>query len=190
MEGKLILIYGPSGSGKGELIAHIRKTFPEIVFPLSATTRAMRPGEREGEVYHFLSSEDFDAKIAAGEFLEWAEFGGNRYGTLRSEITPALESGKTVLREVEVQGVRSIRALLPREQVVVIFIYAGAWEGLEKRIRARAPITEEELEKRRSRYEDELSYRGEADFEVENLEGRLNEAKALIESLVRKIVAR
>jgi guanylate kinase len=189
MQGTFIVIFGPSGSGKGELIAHIRKTFPEIVFARSDATRAMRPGERDGEVYHFVSNEAFDVKIAENGFLEWAEYSGNRYGTPKSEIAPHLEAGKTVLKEMEVQGVRLVRAALPREQVAVIFISAGEWDALEKRIRARAPITEEELVKRRERYEDELSYRGEADYEIENLEGKLSEAKQRIEELVRSIIS-
>lgn len=189
MQGKLILIYGPSGSGKGELIAHIRATFPELVFPVSCTTRAIRPGEQDGLVYHFISNEVFDSRVSAGEFLEWAEFGGNRYGTLKEEILPALERGKSVLREVDVQGVRAIRAMLPGEQVAVIFIHAGSWEALERRVRARAPITEEELAKRRKRYEDELSYRSEATYEIENKEGALDAAKKEIETLVRSLIS-
>lgn len=189
MAGKFIVVFGPSGSGKGELIAHVRKTFPQIVFARSTVTRVMRPGEKDGEPYLFVSGEDFDAAVGADGFLEWAEYGNNRYGTTKAEVLPYLTDGKTVLKEMEVQGVRQVRAMLPKERVAVIFIFAGEWEALEKRIRARAPITEEELEKRRERYEDELSYRGEADFEVENLEGKLDEAKARIEALVRNIIA-
>jgi guanylate kinase len=190
MKGKFIVIFGPSGSGKGELIAHIRAAFPEIVFARSDATRAMRPGERDGEVYHFLAREAFDAKVAADGFLEWAEYGGNRYGTSKEEVVPFLEEGKTVLKEMDVQGVRQVRAALPKEQVSVIFISAGPWEGLERRIRARAPITDEELKKRRERYEDESSYGSEADFTVENLEGKLDEAKRQIEEFVRMNIVR
>lgn len=189
MTGKFIIVFGPSGSGKGELISHIRKTFPDIVFARSDATRAMRPGEVDGEVYHFVTREAFDAKIEADDFLEWAEYGGNRYGTPTSEVIPFLAEGKTVLKEMDVQGVRLVRNVLPRERVVVIFISAGPWEALEKRILARAPIADDELVKRRERYEDESSYRSEADFEVENLEGKLDDAKAHIERLVRDSIA-
>lgn len=189
MAGKFIVIFGPSGSGKGELIAHIRKTFPDMVFARSDATRAMRPGERDGEVYHFVRSEAFDAKAKEDGFLEWAEYGGNRYGTPKSEVIPFLEAGKTVLKEMDVQGVRQVRAALPREQVAVIFISAGPWEGLERRIRARAPITDEELMKRKERYEDESSYASEADFIVENLEGKLDEAKARIEAILQGVIS-
>src|SRR3989344_3740507 len=105
MQGKFILVIGPSGSGKGTLINHARSLFPQIAYPKSCTTRSPRGGDSDKN-YLFLSHEDFSEKIKDGEFLEWAEYGGNYYGTLKSEVTRLLEQGRVVLKELEVQGVR------------------------------------------------------------------------------------
>jgi len=189
MQGKFILVIGPSGSGKGTLIGHIRPLFPSLVYPKSCTTRAMRAGEKNGEHYYYLTLEDFKARIARGEFLEWAEYGGNYYGTLNSEVMPSLAEGKFALKELEVQGVRQIREKLPKEQLAVVFINAGTWADMEARIRARAPMPEAELQKRQSRYEDEMSYMQQADFVIENPFGRLEDAKKEFEATVRKLVS-
>lgn len=168
MTGTLILVSGPSGSGKGTLIANLKKTHPSLTYPVSATTRAPRPGEVAGQNYYFLSSAEFDQKIADGAFLEWAEFGGNRYGTLVSEILPALEAGKTVVREVEIQGVESILLKLPRKNVTLIFIGVTDWEVLKARIIQRAPISEAELSLRKERFIEEMHFMKNADVVVSN----------------------
>jgi guanylate kinase len=187
MTGKLILVLGPSGSGKSSLIAHIRSTYSDIVFPVSCTTRELRPGEKNGAVYHFLSAHEFQDKINRSEFLEWARYGGNLYGTLKSEILPAFERGRLVIREVEAQGARSILALLPKGNVVIVFVDAGPWEALERRILARAPMSAEELEKRRKRYEEDISFRTEASYVVQNPEGALPDAKRQFEDIIRSL---
>lgn len=188
MNGKFILVIGPSGSGKGTLINHIRPLFPSLVYPKSATTRAIRDGERDGEHYYFLSREDFQKRVQRGDFLEWAEYGGNYYGTLSSEVMPLLMRGETALKELEVQGARQIRSTLPKEQLVIIFVNAGSWEEMEARIRARAPISETELEKRKDRYEDEMSFMAEADFVVENPSGKVEDAKQKLEAVIRSLI--
>jgi guanylate kinase len=148
---------------------------PELVFPVSCTTRVPRPGEVEGEKYHFVTQEEFESRRASGEFLEWAPYGGNYYGTLKSQILQPLAIGKTVVREVEVQGARQILALMP--EVAIIFIDAGSWEHLERRIQARAPISDVELLARRKRYEDETTFKNQADAIVYNPNGGLEQAK-------------
>ena len=168
MTGTLILVSGPSGSGKGTLIANLKKTHPSLTYPVSATTRAPRPGEVAGQNYYFLSSAEFDQKIADGAFLEWAEFGGNRYGTLVSEILPALEAGMTVVREVEIQGVESFLLNLPRKNVSLIFIGVTDWEVLKARIIQRAPISEVELSLRKERFIEEMHFMKNADVVVSN----------------------
>ncbi|MCI0532789.1 guanylate kinase [bacterium] len=184
----MILIIGPSGSGKSTLIEYIRARFPEIVYPTSCTTRARRDGEKEGDVYHFVGIDEFKERESRGEFLETASYGGHWYGTLKSEIFPALESGKVVLREVEVQGARLIKERIPRERLVIIFIDSGSWEELTKRITNRAKISHEELEKRRRRYEDEISFKESADYIVRNSEGHIEEAKNEIAKIIGTII--
>jgi guanylate kinase len=107
----------------------------------------------ENAHYKFLSEEEFKQWIDEGKFLEWAEYSGNYYGTLRAEVEAALAEGKTLLKEMEVQGVRQIRETLPKEQLLTVFISAGSWDALEARIRARAPISDEEVALRRKRYD-------------------------------------
>lgn len=175
--GTLVLVVGVSGSGKGALLKEARLAFPDAVYPVSCTTRAIRPKEREGETYHFISDTEFDARIAADDFLEWASYGGYRYGTLKNEILPALQAGKMVVREVDVQGVQAIRAALPTARIVTIFVHAGSWETLEQRIMSRAPMTVEELEKRRARFTDEMQFAEEADVVIDNCDGAFEQAR-------------
>lgn len=188
MQGRFILVIGPSGSGKGTLINHIRPLFPSLVYPKSATTRALRDGEKHGEHYYFLSREDFQKRVQRGDFLEWAEYGGNYYGTLSSEVIPLLVENKTALKELEVQGARQVRSTLPHDQLTIIFVNAGSWDEMEARIRARAPISEIELEKRKERYEDEMGFMAEADFVVDNPSGKIEEAKVQFEHIIRSLV--
>lgn len=187
MRGKLILVIGPTGSGKSTLLAYLHEQMPELVFPISCTTRTIRPGEVVGEKYFFITKEEFEKREAQGDFLEWAVYGGNYYGTLKSEILPAIEAGKTVVREVEVQGARQIQELLPEEKLKILFINAGSWENLEKRVRARAPITEVELLARRKRYEDETTFMHEADVVVDNSDGGLEQAKKDLVGAIKKL---
>lgn len=186
MSGKFFLIIGPSGSGKGTLVDFIRTNNDELglVFPVSCTTRERRPGEKEGKTYYFVSEEEFKERIDKEEFLEWAEYGGNLYGTLKSEIVDPLKAGQSVLREVEIQGANSIMNLFSRKDLFVIYIDAGSWEKMERRIKARAPIGEEELRLRKERFEKEIKFKEEADFVIENHDGKLLEAR---KSLLNKI---
>lgn len=189
-QGTLILVIGPTGSGKGTLVEEIRKRIPDLVFPVSCTTRAMRPGEEEGKTYYFVTREEFEARRERGEFIEWAEYSHNLYGTLKSEIMPYIEQGKVVLREIEVQGARQILELFPRELLRVIYIDAGSWEDLERRITQRAPMEAPELMARRKRYEDETTFKPQADIVIENRDGALEEAKSSFEQAVRTIMKR
>ncbi len=190
MKGKLVLVIGPTGSGKGTLLAYVREKIPGLVFPVSCTTRAPRPGEKEGQTYFFVSLEEFKRRVEAGEFLEHASYGGNQYGTLKSEILPRVEEGKVVIREVEVQGARQIQKTMPPELLRIVYVDAGSWEDLERRVRARAPIGQPELEARRTRYEDETSFKSQASVIVSNPDGKIEEAKQAfleaIESIARE----
>ena len=185
MEGKLFLILGPSGSGKGTVIAHLRSAFPSAVFPTSCTTRTPRPGEKEGEVYNFIDKDEFKRRIDAGEFLEWAVVhNDNYYGTLKHPILDSLKDGKTVIREVDMQGVQSIVELLPREQVISIFITAHSWENLKERILKRSELPAEELEHRKASFEREMEFSKECDHIVISEEGKIEEANEKVVKLI------
>jgi len=190
MSGRFILVVGPSGSGKSALLDHLRTVHPEIIFPVSCTTRAPRPGEVMGEKYYFINKEDFEKRREVGDFLEWAAYGGNFYGTLKSEILSPLAQGKTVVREVEVQGARQLLAKVNQETLRVIFIDAGSWEDLERRIRARAPMSEVELLARRKRYEDETAFKPQANRVVQNADGKLEEAKKSFVKTVEELISK
>ena len=137
---KLFVVSGPSGAGKGTLVAQVRTQRPDLGLTVSATTRQPRPGEIDGVSYHFLTVEDFDARVQAGEFLEWANVHGNRYGTLVSEVTRNLEAGHSVILEIDVQGALNVRKVYP--EAVLVFIEPPSMEVLEQRLRGRG--TEDE----------------------------------------------
>jgi guanylate kinase len=137
----------------------------------------MRPGEVNGVVYHFLSNAAFDAKIARGDFLEWAIYGGNRYGTLLADVLAPIADGKVVVDELESQGVRSLQHVIPPENLRILYIDAGSWSDLQARILSRAHISPEELEKRREHYEDERTFMPQAFRIVQNANGGLAQAK-------------
>ncbi|OGG47982.1 hypothetical protein A3D66_02820 [Candidatus Kaiserbacteria bacterium RIFCSPHIGHO2_02_FULL_50_9] len=190
--GKLILIFGPSGSGKGILVAHVRATFPQLIFPTSWTTRPPRPGEESGESqsgkkYRFVSKNEFTKHAAEEGFLEWAEYSGHYYGTPKDEVEEAIQRGHTVLQELEIQGIRQLREHFSGS-LVTIFIDAGSWDELKRRILLRAPMTPEELEARRRRYEQEIAFKHEANYVVENREGRLEEAKRALVDTIQSIL--
>lgn len=183
--GKLFLILGPSGSGKGTVIKYLRKKFPEAVFPISCTTRMPRPGEQEGDMYHFLTKEEFGKRIAAGEFLEWAMVHhDNKYGTLKKPILDAIDGGKIVIREVDMQGVKSIRALLPKEKVISIFITAPSWGNLKKRITGRSPLGRDELLQREKSFAREMEFSRECDYVVMSEQGKIKEYSEKVGDIV------
>ncbi len=176
MKGKLFLLVGPSGSGKSSVLSELKKSHPEFTYPLSATTRAMREGEKEGEIYHFYSKEQFQKGIEKEEFLEWAVVHqDNYYGLIKKPLMEALENGKTVVREVDIQGFDSIRDKIPKESLVTIFITVPNKNELIERIVNRAAISEDELEKRKESMYKEFNRLRDCDYMVENRNGELEE---------------
>jgi guanylate kinase len=184
--GKLIIVFGPTGSGKSVLVNFLREKHPELNFPLSYTTRAKRPGS-ENSSYRFVSVEEFNTMKDQGAFLEWAQFGDNFYGTLKEEILTDLSEGKVLFKEMELQGVIQTQKLIPTKELVVIYIDAGAWEGLSERVRARAPISEDELAKRKQRYEEEIAFKDAANFVIQNPDGQIESAKKEFERVVESL---
>lgn len=191
MAGKFVLLMGPSGVGKSVLLKRLRASHPEIHFPRSATTRERRPGESD-DLYRFVSEEEFDRLIRENKVLEWAVVhNGPRYGTLVEEIIPAIEQGKVVLREVDVQGFDSIRAhplfagSSAPYRLQSIFILPESKEQLIAHITHRAPIAEEELRRRIASMEKELAYADMSDVTVKNVEGKLEETLEAVERAIR-----
>ncbi len=180
-QSKVFVITGPSGVGKGSLIARLRGDLPEIELSVSATTRSPREGETDGVDYHFLSPEDFSRRIEAGEFLEHARYSGNRYGTLRSEVEHRIENGHPVVLEIEVQGARQIRTTMP--QAVQVFIAPPRLESLRQRLESRGTDGPEAIEARLEVAEEELRARGEFAHEVINDD--LDRAAGELEAIVR-----
>jgi guanylate kinase len=173
--GRLILVLGPSGSGKGTVFRALKERHPDYVFPLSCTTREPRPGEKEGEVYHFVSKEEFESRKEAGEFLEWANVHGlHYYGTLKEAILAPMREGKVVVREVDVQGLKSIRDLIPKSHLKSIFLTVDGWETLRRRILQRSVLPEEELERRRQSFLKEMEWAKECDTVILSVEGEVD----------------
>jgi guanylate kinase len=178
---RVFVITGPSGVGKGTLLRGLREEVPELELSVSATTRKPRPGERDGLDYHFLSPEDFERRVAEGEFLEHASYSGHRYGTLRSEVEKRLREGRPVALEIEVQGARQVRAAMP--EAVAVFIAPPSPEALRARLIGRGTDTPEEVEIRMQTAERELEAQPEFSHVVVN--DRLEQATADLVSVVR-----
>lgn len=178
---KVFVITGPSGVGKGTLIAKLLERLPELELSVSATTRDPRDGEQEARDYYFLSPEEFDRRAKAGEFLEYATYSGNRYGTLRSEIERRLAAGRSVVLEIEVQGARQVRAAMPES--VQIFIAPPEPAALRERLRARGKDSHEAIDARLAVAAQELSAKDEFAHQVVNDE--LDRAVDELERIVR-----
>lgn len=187
--GKLVLLIGPSGVGKSVILTSLRERHPDFVFPRSATTRQKRPGEGQ-ELYHFVSDGDFTAWQSEGKFLETAQVHkGARYGTLISEIVPFIEQGKTVVREVDVQGFESIRKNdLFREngkyRLQTIFILPESEQQLIGQIQKRAPMEKEELDRRLKSMRSEMGVAKDTDIQIRNPEGKLEETIEAVERAI------
>ncbi len=163
--GKLIVLSGPGGVGKSTIVNEIRKR-DDFYFSVSATTRAPRPGEIDGVSYHFVDAGRFDQLVKEGSFLEWAEFAGNRYGTLRDPVETALSNGLNVLLEIEIAGARQIRASEP--EAILVFLEPPSFIELEERIRGRGTDSEERIQDRLALAREELAAASEFDLIVVN----------------------
>ena len=171
----VFVVTGPSGAGKGTLIQLVLPRFPDLALAVSATTREQRPGEEDGTHYWFLDHDEFDRRVEAGDFLEWVDFVGNRYGTLRSEIDRLREAGKAPLLELETEGAKRVQRRV--EGAVTVFVTAPV-EELERRLRDRATESTGVIEDRLRKAREQLDEAGDFDYVVEN-DDRTRAAEAL-----------
>jgi guanylate kinase len=183
--GRVVVITGPSGVGKGTLIRSLRERLPELELSVSATTREPRPGERDGVDYHFLSDAEFQRRIDAGDFVEHATYAGRRYGTLRSELERRTAAGHPVLLEIELQGARQVRAAMP--EAVQVFLAPPSPEALRARLVGRGTDDPAGVDRRLAVAREELSAQEEFAHVVVN--DRLEDAVDALEAIVREALA-
>ena len=165
-KGKMFIICGPSGVGKGTVAARLLAGDPMLYFSVSATTRAPRAGEEDGVHYHFLTRETFEQWIAAGDFLEYAEYVGNLYGTPRLYVDRAMEQGRDVLLDIEIQGAEQV--FRKRPDAVRIYVAPPNWEELEKRLIGRGTEDADKVRSRLARGKEEFAAAKDFDYLVIN----------------------
>jgi guanylate kinase len=177
---RVFVITGPSGVGKGTLIRGLMERLPNLELSVSATTREPRAGERDGVDYHFLTREEFDRRVKAGDFVEHADYAGRSYGTLRSELDERIRAGAPVVLEIEVQGARQVRAAMP--EAVQVFIAPPSLPALRTRLVGRGTDDAAEVERRLAVAEKELAAQPEFGHVVVN--DRLDDALDRLTAIV------
>lgn len=181
-KGLLIVVSGPAGSGKGTVNAKLLET-GDFVFSVSATTRAPRPGERDGVNYYYISQEEFRRRIDAGEMLEYTQYCGNYYGTPLREAETVMESGKNLILEIEVEGAMNVKAKYP--DAVLILLLPPDFSTQEARLRGRGTETENKICERLAQTRKEAEQFHKYDYIVYNYDGRIDEAVENMLSIVR-----
>jgi guanylate kinase len=165
--GLLLLMSSPAGAGKTSLSRRLVTDYADMVLSISATTRGPRPGEEEGREYYFKTREAFEAMIAAGELLEWAEVNGSLYGTPKAPVMAALEAGKDVLFDIDYQGAGQVAEKTPEDSVRV-FVLPPSWSDLVRRLHARAQDSEQVIDQRLALGKREIQYWSDADYVIVN----------------------
>ena len=181
-KGLIIVISGPSASGKGTVIELLRKRMPGLNLSVSATTRAPRPGEEEGVHYYYVTKDEFEKKIASGEILEYNYYCDNYYGTPKSELERLSRGGHDVILEIDVNGGLQVKKLFP-ESITVMLVPPTA-KTLEERLRGRGTETEDVIKARLERAKEELTHLSEYDYLAINEDGKADECAALLENVI------
>lgn len=183
----LLVLSSPSGGGKTSIARQLLRVRTDVGYSVSATTRAPRPGEHDGRDYHFLSPEEFERRVAAGQFLEHAVYGGHRYGTLVAEVERVLHAGRHVVLDIEIEGARQVRRRMPT--AVQVFVLPPSAEVLAERLRARDTETPEARRIRLTRAADELQAVGEYDYVVinEDLGDAVSAVGAILDAESRRV---
>lgn len=184
-KGKLFVISGSSGVGKGTLLKKLLEKNPQLEVSISATTRSPRPGEADGVNYFFVTKEEFLKEVENGDFLEWAEFNGNYYGTRQAWVERNLDKGKNLILEIETKGALQIKKKLPDS--VLIFILPPSIEELEHRLRGRNTEDEETIQGRLHEVKREIECSKSYDYTIVNddLDRALDELERVIKSVIR-----
>lgn len=166
MKGSLFVVSAPAGCGKDTILNEMFKKNDSAGYAVSATTRAPREGEVNGVHYHFLTREEFEKKIAEKEVLEYTEYCGNYYGTLKKSVDDLLEAGKDAILKIEVEGAMNIKRMFPEARMV--FILPPSWEVLEKRLRDRGTETEDKIVERTKQARSEVGFAKNYDYLIVN----------------------
>lgn len=185
-KGKMLILVSPSGGGKSTMANKLLKDFDNIKFSVSATTRNPRPGETDGQHYHFLSDKEFEEKIQNDEFLEWEEFyNGTKYGTLRSAVEKELNKGYFILLDIDVLGALNVKKMFG-EEVLAIFLAPPSIEVLEQRLKARGTEDDKTLQTRLKRAAKEMKYKNHFDKYIINndLESAYNEIRETVSTFI------
>jgi len=166
MRGNLYIVSAPSGSGKTTLLQHLLRSFNDLKFSVSHTTRTPRPGEMDGVDYYFISSSTFMTMVDRGEFLEWAEFNGQLYGTTRAFVEEQIGSGKDVILDIDVQGARQVKAKV--EDATAIFVLPPSYEELKRRLEARMLESADVIRRRLEIAKNEIQFYRDYDYIIVN----------------------
>lgn len=187
LNGRLIVICAPSGTGKSTLLERLKKEHPRLHWSVSCTTRGMRPGEKNGVDYHYITKEEFEARIGMDDFIEWARVHSNYYGTSKTFVDEGLKSGNALLFDLDVQGADSIKRIYG-DEAKVIFIRPPSIEALEARLRGRATDSDAVIEERLKNAREEIKRAQDYDFLITNddVERAYSELNSIVTTILEK----